>query len=259
MSISDELMWRYIELLSFAPLADRPRAGRRRSREGRNPRDIKVGFAQEIVERFHGRAAAEAALADFEARFSGGGVPEDMPEVDARRRRRRVAIAQVLKQAELTASTSEALRMIEQGGVKLNGEKVSDKALKLAAGDAVVLQVGKRKFARVTIAKRTYGTPVSARHAVTLAACWRGGYAARAATLVSGACPRAPAAARRGRSRCGRTCSASGSSCRNPGDIPPRGRTRAPRSISVTISPLNGLFFSSAAFDASASFFCSSS
>ncbi len=148
MSISDELMWRYIELLSFAPLSD-VNQWKRSVADGANPRDIKVRFAQEIVARFHSKAAADAALADFEARFKQGGVPDTMPEV-ALAAPNGLAIAQVLKQAGLTPSTTEATRMIEQGGVKLAGEKVSDKALKLAAG-TYVLQVGKRKFARVTI------------------------------------------------------------------------------------------------------------
>src|SRR5690606_24349432 len=98
--------------------------------EGRNPRDIKVLFAQEIVARFHSKAAAEKALADFEARFRQGEIPEDIPEVGISAPEG-LPISQVLKQANLTASTSEALRMIDQGGVKLDGEKVSDKALKL--------------------------------------------------------------------------------------------------------------------------------
>jgi len=149
MSISDDLMWRYIELLSFAPLMT-VRKWKEEVVGGRNPRDIKVGFAQELVERFHGRAAAEGALADFEARFKDGGIPDKMPEVRLSAAADGLALAQVLKQAHLTSSTSEALRMVEQGGVKLNGEKVSDKALRLVAGE-YVLQVGKRKFARVTI------------------------------------------------------------------------------------------------------------
>ena len=149
MSISDELMWRYIELLSFAPLTT---VGKWKEEVagGRNPRDIKVGLAQEIVERFHGRPAAESALADFEARFKDGGIPEKMPEITLAAGTEGIGIAQVLKQAQLTSSTSEALRMIGQGGVKLNGEKVSDKALALRPGQ-YVLQVGKRKFARITI------------------------------------------------------------------------------------------------------------
>jgi tyrosyl-tRNA synthetase len=151
MSISDDLMWRYIELLSFEPLATIREWRREVLEDGRNPRGIKVGFAQEIVERFHGKAAAEAALADFEARFKGGGVPDEMPEVSVAAGDAPAAISHVLKEAKLTSSTSEALRMIDQGGVKLNGEKVTDRALKLVKGEQVVLQVGKRKFARVTI------------------------------------------------------------------------------------------------------------
>jgi len=150
MSISDELMWRYIELLSAAPLST-VQHWKREVTEGRNPRDVKVAFAQEIVERFHGRPAAEAALADFENRFRAGAMPETMREVMVDAPTDGIALPLVLKQAGLTSSTSEALRMIEQGGVKMNGERVSDKALKLARGSEVVLQVGKRKFARVTV------------------------------------------------------------------------------------------------------------
>ncbi len=146
MSISDELMWRYIELLSSESLAT-IQQWKREVEEGRNPRDIKVRFAQEIVTRFHSRAAAEKALADFEARFRRHALPEVMPEVTVPAG----GIAHVLKQAGLTASTSEALRMIEQGGVRINGEKVSDKGLALAAGQQLVIQVGKRRFARVTL------------------------------------------------------------------------------------------------------------
>jgi tyrosyl-tRNA synthetase len=150
MSISDELMWRYYELLSFRPV---PEVARLKDEigQGRNPRDAKVMLAQEIVERFHSRAAAEHALADFEARFRQNAIPDDIAEV-------KVAlgaglpIAQVLKQAGLTASTSEALRMIDQGGVRIDGERVSDRALVLDQAATVVLQVGKRKFARVTLA-----------------------------------------------------------------------------------------------------------
>ncbi|MBI4205721.1 MAG: tyrosine--tRNA ligase [Betaproteobacteria bacterium] len=151
MSISDELMWRYIELLSFESL-ETIRKWKAEVAQGRNPRDIKVAFAQEIVTRFHGASAAAAALADFEARFRQGEVPEDIPEFSIAADADGVAISQVLKRAGLTASTSEALRMVEQGGVKLDGEKVSDKMLRLAKGKTAVVQVGKRKFARVTIA-----------------------------------------------------------------------------------------------------------
>ncbi|HUW50228.1 MAG TPA: tyrosine--tRNA ligase [Sulfuricella sp.] len=151
MSVSDDLMWRYIELLSFQPLAQVAQ-WKKETSEGRNPRDVKVLFAQEIVTRFHSKADAEAALADFEARFRQGAMPDEMPEValsgggaDG------LPISQALKQAGLTASTSDALRMIDQGGVKLNGEKLSDKALKLKSGETVVAQVGKRKFARIAV------------------------------------------------------------------------------------------------------------
>ena len=150
MSISDGLMWRYIELLSFETLTTVAQ-WKQEVAGGRNPRDIKVTFAQEIVTRFHDRAAAEKALADFDARFKHGAVPDEMPEVTLKCGPAGLSIAQVLKQAGLTPSTSEALRMIEQGGVKLNGDKVSDKGLLLTPGAATVVQVGKRKFARVTL------------------------------------------------------------------------------------------------------------
>jgi tyrosyl-tRNA synthetase len=149
MSISDELMWRYLELLSFQPM-DVVHAWRREVEDGRNPRDIKVAFAKEIVERFHGRAAAEKAQADFEARFRDGAMPEEMPELTLHAGGAPLVITQVLRQAGLAPSASEALRLIEQGGVRLDGERVSDKGLKIAPG-TYVLQVGKRKFARVTL------------------------------------------------------------------------------------------------------------
>ncbi|GBG13985.1 tyrosyl-tRNA synthetase [Novimethylophilus kurashikiensis] len=150
MSVSDELMWRYIELLSFAPLAD-VRRWKQEVAEGRNPRDIKVGFAQEIVGRFHSQHAAEKALADFEARFQKGVIPDDVPEIVINCEVAGLPVAQMLKQAGLVASTSEAMRMIEQGGVRLDGERVSDKGLILKVGATFVAQVGKRKFARVSI------------------------------------------------------------------------------------------------------------
>ena len=148
MSISDTLMWRYFELLSARSNAEIA-ALKQAVAEGRNPRDIKVELAQEIITRFHSRAAAEDALADFEARFQRNAIPDDIPEVTLDVAAEGLGIAQVLRQAGLTASTSEALRMIEQGGVRLDGEKLSDKGLVLAAGQTVVLQVGKRKFAKV--------------------------------------------------------------------------------------------------------------
>jgi tyrosyl-tRNA synthetase len=152
MSISDELMWRYIELLSFEPLSV-VRQWQQDVGNGRNPRDIKVTFAQEIVTRFHSRQDAETALADFESRFRRGGIPDDLPEKILQAGKEGLPIGQLLKQAGLTTSTTEALRMIEQGGVKLNGEKVSDKTFRLPCGQTVVVQVGKRKFARVTVSE----------------------------------------------------------------------------------------------------------
>ena len=150
MSVSDELMWRYFELLSFRPA--REIAGLRgQVEDGRNPRDIKVLLAQEIVERFHDRRAAEDALAEFEARFRHGANPADMPEIAIQCAGATIPIAQLLKQAGLTASTSESLRMIDQGGVRINGERVVDRAVPIAKGQTIVLQVGKRKFARVEL------------------------------------------------------------------------------------------------------------
>jgi tyrosyl-tRNA synthetase len=146
MSVSDVLMWRYYDLLSFRGNDEIARL-RQEVAAGRNPRDVKVMLAQEIVARFHSQADAESALADFEARFQRGALPDEMPEVTVPTG----PIAQVLKQAGLVASTSEALRMIEAGGVRINGEKVTDKGLLLKAGETVVLQVGKRKFARVQL------------------------------------------------------------------------------------------------------------
>jgi len=147
MSISDEMMWRYYELLSFRALEEIA-SFKRETGEGRNPRDIKVLLAQEIVTRFHSKQAAEDALADFNNRARGG-IPDDIPEVSLSGAP--LGIGQLLKQANLCASTSEALRMVEQGGVRIDGAAVSDKGLKVEAGNFVV-QVGKRKFARVTLA-----------------------------------------------------------------------------------------------------------
>jgi len=161
MSISDELMWRYLELLSFESLETLAK-WKKEVAGGRNPRDIKVLLAREIVARFHSAQAAERARADFEARFKHGVVPENIPEITIKvpgdRRKsalgtpEAMAIMKVLKESQLVSSTSEALRMIEQGGVRMNGEKVTDKGLSVKRGDTVVLQVGKRKFARVTLA-----------------------------------------------------------------------------------------------------------
>ena len=150
MSISDTLMWRYLELLSFHSLNEI--AGWRvEVVAGRNPRDIKVLLAQEIVTRFHSLQAAEAALAEFEARFRQGVLPDDMPEATVSAPGGSIAVPQLLKQAGLVEGTSEAMRMIQQGAVKLDGEKVNDKAAVVDAGRVVVAQVGKRKFARITV------------------------------------------------------------------------------------------------------------
>ena len=150
MSVSDTLMWRYYDLLSFRSSTEIA-ALKRAVEDGRNPRDVKVMLAQELVARFHGARAAEEALADFEARFQRNAIPEDLPEVTIVAGSEGLALFQVLKQAGLTGSTSEAMRMIEQGAVRLNGERADDKGLRLCAGEKVVLQVGKRKFAAVVL------------------------------------------------------------------------------------------------------------
>ena len=146
MSISDVMMWRYYELLSFRPMSEIEKF-KQEIEGGRNPRDIKVLLAQEIVERFHSRQAAEDALADFDHRARGG-IPDEIPEVAVSGAP--LGIGQLLKQANLCPSSSEALRMVEQGGVRMDGVTVTDKGLKVDAG-SFVLQVGKRKFARVTL------------------------------------------------------------------------------------------------------------
>ena len=150
MSISDPLMWRYYELLSFRPLDEIARL-KRECAEGRNPRDAKVELAQEIVARFHSRQAAETALAEFESRFRDHAMPDSMPEVTLHSGGQGLALPQLCKQAGLTVSTSEAMRLIEQRGLKVDGEVVADKTRVVAAGTTVVIQAGKRKFARVTI------------------------------------------------------------------------------------------------------------
>lgn len=151
MRVSDDLMWRYFDLLSFRP-AHEIASFKQQIAEGRNPRDVKVLLAQEIVERFHNRRAADDALVDFEARFRQGVLPENMPEVTVTCSGDSMPVGNVLKQAGLTSSTSESIRMIEQGGVRLDGEKVSDRAMLIRKGVSVVLQVGKRKFARIHLA-----------------------------------------------------------------------------------------------------------
>jgi tyrosyl-tRNA synthetase len=147
MSISDELMWRYFELLSLRPMSQ-VRALQAEVLSGRNPRDVKVDLAMEIVGRFHGRPAADAALEDFEARFRQGAIPEEMPECALSGAP--LGIVAMLKQAGLAPSSAEAIRNIEQGGVRVDGARVSDRQLQLAPG-CYVLQIGKRRFARVTL------------------------------------------------------------------------------------------------------------
>ncbi len=150
MSISDELMWRYFELLSFRPLSEIG-ALRQQMEEGRNPRDIKFELGVEIVTRFHSAGEAKRAQQNFVARFQKGAMPDDMPEVELAADAGGIPLANMLKDAGLTSSTSESMRMIRQGAVKLDGEKISDTKLKLVAGQKVICQVGKRRFARVSI------------------------------------------------------------------------------------------------------------
>ena len=147
MSISDALMWRYLELLSFRSLSAIA-ALKSEVAGGRNPRDVKVDLALEIVERFHSRTAALGALEDFEARFRQGAIPDDISEIALGGAP--LGIVSALKQSGLAPSSAEAIRNIEQGGVRIDGEKVVDRQLQLNAG-TYVLQIGKRKFARVCI------------------------------------------------------------------------------------------------------------
>lgn len=149
MSISDVLMWRYIELLSFESI-ETVAEWKAQVAAGENPRNIKVRFAQEIVARFHSQAAAEKALEDFQTRAKGG-VPDEVPEVRVNIEGETAGIAQVLKLAGLVESTSEAIRAIQQGGVKLDSEKVTDKNLQLQKNTTVIAQVGKRKFAKIEL------------------------------------------------------------------------------------------------------------
>ena len=150
MSIPDALMWRYYELLSFRPIAE-VTALKREVEGGRNPRDAKVMLAKEIVQRFHDRGAADAAETDFEQRFRHGAAPEQMPEISLSAPADGLPLAQLLKLAKLASSASEAARAIEQGGVRIDGERINDRALRLPAGRTLVVQVGKRKFARIRL------------------------------------------------------------------------------------------------------------
>jgi len=150
MSVSDELMWRYYDLLSFRPLEDIAQL-KQQVADGTNPRDIKILLAKEIIERFHDADAAEQAHQDFIQRFQKNAIPDDMPEVSLTLDGEGFAIANLLKEAKLVASTSEAMRMIKQGAVKIDGEKVADAKLTVIDAGTAVYQVGKRKFARVTL------------------------------------------------------------------------------------------------------------
>ena len=150
MSISDGLMWRYYELLSFRPMSEIS-LWQEACKQGENPRNYKVKLAQEIIERFHDAAAARKALESFEARFQQGAMPDVIDELEVRIDGNTYSIANLLKDAGLTSSTSEAIRMINQGAVKIDGEKVSDPKLLIEAGSEHIYQVGKRKFMRVNL------------------------------------------------------------------------------------------------------------
>ena len=153
MSISDELMWRYFELLSFRPMSE-IESLQREVEAGRNPRDVKFLLAEELITRFHDAAAARDAQADFIQRFQKGAIPEDLEEKTLSIDEDEIGLAALLKMAGMTSSTSESFRMIQQGAVRVDGEKVSDKGVKLPAGKAFVVQVGKRKFARLNLEKK---------------------------------------------------------------------------------------------------------
>jgi tyrosyl-tRNA synthetase len=150
MSISDELMWRYFELLSFRSAGDLA-ALRQRVADGLNPRDAKFELARELVARFHGEAAGEAAQADFVRRFRDRGVPDEMEAVDLQAPAAGLPVAHLLRQADLVASNAEALRMIEQGAVRIDGERVVSRELVLPGNSTLVVQVGKRRFKRVRL------------------------------------------------------------------------------------------------------------
>ncbi|MEN3160052.1 tyrosine--tRNA ligase [Alkalimonas sp. NCh-2] len=151
MSVSDELMWRYFELLSFRPLSD-IEALKQRIADGGNPRDVKIELAKEIIARFHDAAAADAAEQDFIQRFSKNALPDDIPELQLSCEGDAMPIANLLKEAGLVASTSEAIRMIKQGAVKRNGDdKIDDSKLEISKGNEAIYQVGKRKFAKIKL------------------------------------------------------------------------------------------------------------
>jgi tyrosyl-tRNA synthetase len=151
MSISDDLMWRWFELLSFRPLAEVERL-RQAVREGRNPRDVKFELAEEIVARFHGAAAAENARREFVARFSQGALPSEIEEVTLAAPSGGLGLARLLKDAGLAASNSEAMRLIGQGAVRIDGQRVLDRGREIAPGSNSIYQVGKRRIKRVRVA-----------------------------------------------------------------------------------------------------------
>lgn len=150
MSISDVLMWRYYELLSFKPLAE-INGYKTEIEQGKNPRDVKIDLAKELIARFHDETAAQAAHDEFINRFQKGAMPDEMPEFTLNPEGGEIAIANLLKEAGLVGSTSDAYRMIKQGAAKIDGEKITDKSLVITSGSKAVYQVGKRKFARVNI------------------------------------------------------------------------------------------------------------
>jgi len=150
MSISDVLMWRYYELLSFKPLEE-IEGYKAEIEQGKNPRDVKIDLAKELIARFHDEAAAEAAHQEFINRFQKGAMPDEMPELELAPDGGEIAIANLLKEAGLVGSTSDAYRMIKQGAAKIDGEKITDRNLAIASGSKAVYQVGKRKFARVSV------------------------------------------------------------------------------------------------------------
>ena len=150
MSLSDETMWVYFELVSFRPL-DEIKRWQKEVEEGLNPRDVKFRLAEEIVERFHGVTAAKHALDEFIAQFQKGAIPDDLPEFFLATSVQGLQIGSIIKQSGLTESTSEAVRMIQQGAVKIDGERIHDRSLILHVGQTVILQVGKRRFAKVSL------------------------------------------------------------------------------------------------------------
>ncbi|MBL3589181.1 MAG: tyrosine--tRNA ligase [gamma proteobacterium endosymbiont of Lamellibrachia anaximandri] len=150
MSVSDDLMWRYLELLSFRPMSEID-GWKREIEQGLNPRDVKIRLAEELVERFHSRSDADRAHQAFVSRFRKGQMPDEMPEPVLQTGGEGMPIANLLKEAGLVKSTSEAMRMIKQGAVRIDGERISDNSIKVEAGSVQVYQVGKRRFARVTL------------------------------------------------------------------------------------------------------------